>query len=120
MSNIDQSDEIQKDFDPDYPYLKNRVMILNGFADQEIFAIMKAIKDLCKTGPAGEAPRSYRRPHIRQIHPQQSQSRTGAVIIDMSGDHTYLKENPPEAIQKHREERARPVAEAAGTAIPKQ
>lgn len=123
MSNLDIEEEIPKTFDPNHPFLKNRVVILNGFTDQEIFAIMKAVKELCKAGVSGEEPKIAAATGDLIFAKATENSRKavlGALIVDMSGDHAYLKENPPEAVKKQREERARLAVQNASSPNPSQ
>jgi len=86
-------------FDPKHPYIKNRVVILNGFADQEILAIMRTIKAMCKPSEEGQ-PAAIAAPSsdlvFAKTTPKSLQTVLGELIIDMSGDHEYLRNNPPQ------------------------
>ncbi len=82
----------------DNPALRNRVVVLNGFDNDEIVAIMRAVKGLCKPGVNGEAPKlSIESSELifAKTTPSSLRSVLADLIVDMSGDHAYLKKNPP-------------------------
>ncbi len=86
------------DFQPDDPALDNRVVILNGFTDPEISEIMRSVKNLCRSAeyPGGQGIDAERRDLIfAKATPTSLQSSLGSLIVDMSGDHEYLKNHPP-------------------------
>lgn len=70
----------------DHPFLQNKVTILNGFTNEEIHKIMQAVRGCFPKG-------------TDLIFAKTTKSSLGTVlrdlIIDMSGDHEYLKKNPP-------------------------
>ncbi len=72
-------------------YLKNKAMILNGFSDDEIARIMRAVKKLF------ENPREliFAKTTKRSIN-----MKLGDLIEDISGDHEYLMKNPPQLHSK--------------------
>jgi hypothetical protein len=112
------------------PELDNRVVILNGFSDSEIIAIMNVVKSIY----ADESLDAFRKFHesvenhpdittfiqrllrvvgaAKQIPETQSVATSDLIfakttensvnmklsdlIIDMSEDHEYLKNNPPQ------------------------
>lgn len=110
--------------------LDNRVIILNGFSDEEIVAIMNAVKSLYadadfeafsrfeRTASDHPAATDFSRRLLRviaagkQLEATQKvsprdlifakstesslQMKLANLIIDMSGDHEYLKNNPPQ------------------------
>jgi len=82
----------------DHPDLKNRVVILNGFSNDEILLILKTVKGLCRPGPQGEAPLMNLDPGDLIFAKTTANSLNSVLkdtIVDMSQDHKYLKENPP-------------------------
>jgi len=92
--------------DLNHPFLKNRVVILNGFSDAEIFTIMRTVKALCADGGTKNAQEE---PGIAcqkadlvfaRTTPRSLQTTLSDLIIDMSSDHEYLKKNPPGSITK--------------------
>jgi hypothetical protein len=92
--------------DLDHPFLQNRVVILNGFSNDEILAIMRTVKGLCtnngtaNNGPPLPAIQSAAGDLIfAKTTAKSLQSVLGDLIIDMSGDHAYLKANPPSALK---------------------
>jgi hypothetical protein len=114
--------------------LQNRVVILNGFSDQEIIAIMNMVKAIYapeemehytafvqaaeKLPEATEfAKRLLKVAGAAKQTPQSQSVSTGDLIFakttdnslemkladlieDMSEDHEYLKNNPPEAAKR--------------------
>ena len=109
--------------------LDNRVVILNGFTDPEIIAIMNVVKSIYATEDidayarfVGEvenhaAATDFARRLLRVVGAakqipetqtvttgdlifaktteQSLQTKIADVIVDMSGDHEYLRNNPP-------------------------
>lgn len=83
---------------PTHPALDNHVIVLNGFSNDELVLIMRTIKGLCKPGPQGEAPAMALDPGDLIFAKTTATSLNTVLkdlIIDMSGDHEYLKKNPP-------------------------
>jgi hypothetical protein len=74
-----------------------RVVILNGFSDTEITAIMRHVKALCRDGASGQqAIEADRRDLIfAKTTPNSLQTRLGDLINDLARDHAYLQQNPP-------------------------
>lgn len=74
-----------------HPFLENKVIIMNGFSNEEINAVMKAV-------------RSAFPPRTDLIFAKTTPSSLNMVlkelIVDMSEDHDYLKKNPPQAGKK--------------------
>ena len=67
--------------------LDNKVIIMNGFSHSEISSIMKAVKALF------ENPRDL----IFAMTTENSlKMKIQDLIVDMSQDHEYLKNNPPQ------------------------
>ena len=67
--------------------LDNKVIIMNGFSHEEISRIMRAVKALF------DSPRDLifaKTTETSLTMPLQD------LIVDMSGDHEYLKNNPPQ------------------------
>ena len=111
--------------------LENRVVLLNGFGDHEIIAIMNMVKAIYapeemeqyaafvqaaeKLPEATEfakrllkvAGAAKQTPESRSVStgdlifakttPNSLETKLADLIVDMSGDHEYLKNNPPEA-----------------------
>lgn len=111
------------------PELDNRVVILNGFTDSEIIAVMNVVKAIYAEADdaaftafveqAAEHPAAtdYSRRLLRVVAAARQVSETRSVatgdlifakttanslqtrladlIVDMSGDHEYLRKNPP-------------------------
>ncbi len=71
--------------------LDNKVIILNGFSYEEINSIMRAIK------PLFENPRDL---IFAKTTEKSVEMVLKDLIVDMSQDHEYLKNNPPAAIKK--------------------
>lgn len=86
----------EADFDPADPALKNRVVIMNGFSDQEIVALMRAVKSICRKGGGPDAVDAAPGDLIfAKSTPRSLRTALGALIVDMSADHEYLRKNPP-------------------------
>lgn len=71
---------------PDKDYLQNRVVIMNGFDDTEINAVMNAVKKLFP----GKGSVIFAKTTKHSL-----EMKLGELIIDMSQDHEYLQKNPP-------------------------
>jgi hypothetical protein len=69
-----------------HPYLDNKVVILNGFSNDEILAIMKAVRGTFDP-PADLI--------FAKTTPNSLEMKLKELIVDMSEDHEYLKKNPP-------------------------
>lgn len=67
--------------------LDNKVIILNGFTVEQISAIMRAVK------PLFENPRDL---IFAKTTDNSLQMKLADLIVDMSQDHEYLKNNPPQ------------------------
>lgn len=65
--------------------LDNRVVILNGFTHEEISRVMRAVKS------------QFEKPDIifAMTTENSLKTRLQDLIVDMSRDHEYLKQNPP-------------------------
>jgi hypothetical protein len=74
--------------------LKNKVIILNGFENQEIDMIMRSVKALYPP------PRDL---IFAKTTETSLQMKLADLIRDISEDHEYLKNNPPEAIRENRD-----------------
>ena len=74
-----------------HPFLDNKVLILNGFSNEEIAAIMKAVKGLYP--PKSDLIFAKTTPNSLNMVLKE-------LIVDMSQDHEYLKKNPPQALKK--------------------
>ena len=81
-------------------YLKNKVVILNGFSNEEISSIMKAVKGLY-TPPADLI--------FAKTTPSSLKMVLKDLIRDMSEDHEYLKQNPPQVKKVQPEDPSNPV-----------
>lgn len=82
-----------------HPALQNKVVLLNGFTNDELVLIMRTIKGLCKKGPQGEEPAMKAEPGdliFAKTTPTSLNTVLKDLIIDMSADHEYLKQNPPQ------------------------
>ncbi|MFW6363423.1 MAG: DUF3783 domain-containing protein [Spirochaeta sp.] len=69
-----------------HEYLKNKVVIMNGFTQDEIHRLMQAVK------------KEFGKGHdiIFAMTTERSlEMKLSDLIIDMSEDHAYLKANPP-------------------------
>jgi hypothetical protein len=75
----------------------SRVVIMNGFSDGEIMAIMRQVKALCRDGTSGQAAVDADRRDLifAKTTPASLQTRLGDLIADLAGDHAYLQQNPP-------------------------
>jgi predicted amidohydrolase len=67
-------------------HLENKVVILNGFSKEEIFAIMKMIKKAY--GPSQDIMFAMTTEHSLQMKLKD-------VISDVSEEHAYMKAHPP-------------------------
>ncbi len=78
--------------------LDNKVIIMNGFTYEEIDKIMRAVK------PLFDNPRDL-------IFAKTTENSVEMVlkdlIVDMSGDHEYLKNNPPHKQKEREQQQAR-------------
>lgn len=76
---------------------EHRVIIMNGFSEGEIMAIMRQVKALCRDGNSAEkAIDADRRDLIfAKTTPNSLETRLGDLIADLAGDHAYLRQNPP-------------------------
>jgi hypothetical protein len=74
-----------------------RVVIMNGFSDAEISAIMRQVKALCRDSASGlQAIDADRRDLIfAKATPTSLQTKLGELISELTGDHAYLQQNPP-------------------------
>ena len=78
--------------------LDNKVVILNGFTNEEIGKIIKAVRGVFdKSADLIFA----------KTTPNSVEMVLKDLIVDMSEDHEYLKKNPPEEVKRRREEKAR-------------
>jgi len=98
----------------DRPELSNRVIILNGFTDAEIVSIMRVVKSIYSDGTPEQAlaniAAARQLPESKSVDkgdlifakttPNSLQTTLADLIVDMSGDHEYLRKNPPQAPKK--------------------
>lgn len=81
-----QSGEPHVEVPLDHPFLKKKLVLLNGFSNDEIGRIMFAVKSLYN-------------PPEDLIFAKTTQNSIQMVlkdlIVDISSDHEYLKKNPP-------------------------
>ncbi len=73
------------------PQLDNKVIILNGFSNDEIARIMAAVK------PLFEKPRDL---IFAKTTKHSVEMKLKDLIVDISEDHEYLKANPPTKAQR--------------------
>ncbi len=78
--------EQSKSRDEKHPSLENKVVIMNGFSYEEITRIMRAVKALF------DNPRDL---IFAKTTDSSLEMKLSDLIIDMSEDHEYLKNNPP-------------------------
>ncbi|NBF40180.1 MAG: DUF3783 domain-containing protein [Spirochaetes bacterium] len=83
--------------------LENKVIIMNGFTQQEIVAIMRAVRRLFEN--PGDLI-------FAKTTPKSVNMVLKDLIVDMSEDHEYLKNNPPEQLQK---QQGRPKGDSEGS-----
>lgn len=95
----------------DKPELANRVMILNGFTDAEIVSIMRVVKSIYSNASPEQAlaniAAARKLPETKTVDSgdlifakatrNSLQMKLADIIVDMSGDHEYLRKNPPTA-----------------------
>ena len=95
----------------DQPELANRVMILNGFTDAEIVNIMRVVKSIYSNASPEQAlaniAAARKLPETKTVDSgdlifakatkNSLQTKLADLIVDMSGDHEYLRKNPPAA-----------------------
>jgi hypothetical protein len=74
--------------------LENKVIIMNGFSQEEIVAIMRAVRRLFDN--PGDLI-------FAKTTPKSVNMVLKDLIVDMSEDHEYLQNNPPEQVRKRRE-----------------
>ena len=91
--------------------LQNRVIILNGYSDEEIGGIMRVVKAIYSDGTPEQALESIAAarqiPQTREVQSadlifakttsNSLQMKLADLIVDMSEDHEYLRKNPPQA-----------------------
>ncbi len=78
--------EEQETPDQSHPYLENKVIIMNGFTYDEITRIMRSVKGMF------ENPKDL---IFAKTTENSLEMKLKDLIIDMSEDHEYLKNNPP-------------------------
>ena len=71
--------------------LENKVIIMNGFTQQEIVSVMRAVRRLFEN--PGDLI-------FAKTTPKSVNMVLKDLIVDMSEDHEYLKNNPPAQLQK--------------------
>lgn len=76
------------------PELKNRVVILNGFTNEELDLVMRAVRS------AVSSPRDL---IFAKTTPTSLQMKLTDLIVDISQDHEYLRNNPPPEVIAARE-----------------
>ncbi len=76
------------------PELKNRVVLLNGFTNEELDAVMRAVRS------AVANPRDL---IFAKTTPTSLQMKLTDLIVDISQDHEYLRNNPPPEVVAARE-----------------
>lgn len=76
----------------DHPSLENKVIIMNGFSHEEITKIMRSVKGLFDT------PRDL---IFAKTTDNSLEMKLKDLIVDMSEDHEYLKNNPPSRAQRN-------------------
>jgi len=80
------SDDVSVEVPLNHPFLQKKLVLLNGFSNDEIGKIMHAIKKLYN-------------PPEDLIFAKTTQNSLQMVlkdlIVDISSDHEYLKSNPP-------------------------
>ncbi len=81
------------------PELQNKVIIMNGFSNDEIAGIMAAVK------PLFENPRDL---IFAKTTKHSVEMKLKDLIVDISQDHEYLRKNPPTKEQReaHAQRRA--------------
>ena len=87
--------EEQETSDQSHPSLENKVIIMNGFSYDEITQIMRTVKGLF------ESPRDL---IFAKTTENSLEMKLKDLIIDMSEDHEYLKNNPPNAKARNSED----------------
>lgn len=78
--------EEQETSDQSHPFLENKVIIMNGFTNEEITKIMRTVKGMF------ESPKDL---IFAKTTPSSLEMKLKELIIDMSEDHDYLRKNPP-------------------------
>ena len=82
----------------EYPKeLDNKVIIMNGFSQEELVSIMRAVRRLF------DNPRDL---IFAKTTPKSVNMVLKDLIVDMSEDHEYLKNNPPEQVRKQQQQQA--------------
>lgn len=84
------------------PELQNRVVLLNGFTNEELDLIMRAVRS------AVSNPREL---IFGKTTPTSLQMKLKDLIVDISQDHDYLRNNPPPEVVAAREAAAARKAE---------
>jgi hypothetical protein len=86
-------------------------MILNGFTDAEIVSIMRVVKSIYSSAPPEQAlaniAAARQLAETKAVDPgdlifakstkNSLETKLADLIVDMSGDHEYLRKNPPGA-----------------------
>lgn len=89
--------------------LENRVIILNGYSDAEIASIMRVVKSIYSDVTPEQAlagiAAARQVPQAREVDARDLifakttknslQMKLADLIVDMSEDHEYLRNNPP-------------------------
>ncbi len=84
------------------PELQNKVIIMNGFSNDEIARIMAAVK------PLFENPRDL---IFAKTTKHSVEMKLKDLIVDISQDHEYLKKNPPTKEQREAQAQRRSQAD---------
>jgi len=95
----------------DNPSLSNRVIILNGYTDNEIVSIMRIVKSIYSDGSPEQAlaniAAARQLAEAKTVEPgdlifakatsNSLQMKLADIVADVSEDHEYLRKNPPPA-----------------------
>lgn len=84
--------------------LDNKVIIMNGFTDREIHQIINAVKKLF------DNPKDL---IFAKTTDTSVNMKLKDLIVDMSEDHEYLKQNPPN-LQKKKQQQTQPESKSGG------
>ena len=87
------------------PELQNRVVLLNGFTNEELDLVMRAVRS---------AVANPRQIIFAKTTPTSIEMKLKDLLVDISQDHEYLRNNPPPEVVAAREAAAARKAAAEG------
>ncbi|MCA1753270.1 MAG: DUF3783 domain-containing protein [Spirochaeta sp.] len=97
----------QKPEQREAPELQNRVVLLNGFTNEELDLVMRAVRS---------AVANPRQLIFAKTTPTSIEMKLKDLLVDISQDHEYLRKNPPPEVVAARDAAAARKAAAGDSA----